>query len=1326
MTLGAFSQPIPSTHYDSLRLKSASTLAGDQPFIAREVPRDLPKPIPVNFTTVAFTLQPDAQAIKSLLAQARYWVNHSRDDLARETIAKLFLIAPENIDGLELLARIAMRERNYNLAADLLKRMRKQQPDALAVQQIAALLQAEDSGTSQLKQARQFARAGRYVEAVEAMRRQFPVLPGEEITLEYWNMVANTPNGWQKARAALQDLVNSDPTNPRYRFELDKLLTTHPPYDRAALTRIIAMTEDPAFAKRARVAWREAILDLSPSANTIALLENYLAHEKNDSAVQAKLDGMRGAVQQRRRQLADPVFRAQHDGLALLAADKTTQAEPLLVRAYESHRDDVEVINGLGLLRLRQKRHAESEALFLRAAKIDPVQRARWQKMAGVAHYWGLITQADVAAKSGQTSVALQLLEQAHQQMPNEPRALIDSAALLTAERRFDAAEAQLKQVLRIAPAEPEAIKGLLQIYLLSSHPEKADNLLAQLTPAERRKFQPIFDQAQAGRLREQAEQQEKDGQHDDAIRTLEAATALDRTDPWLRFDLAKLYGKRRANGDERKADQLFSTLLATNPTDSAAWYAYALIDSARDKPDQGLRSLEHIVPADRTDKITQLQRRLWVATHIRFALATAANGQTARASELLQSTAKAIGDDAELLLPVADAAAEIGAIDTATAVLDQMQRSGSTPQAAASQLRRAEVIARFKDDQALEKALVQIQPVSERDRLDLETLQQTLLERRVEKLIELEQFDAAMSLLSATNSTTVRSQLLRASTALKLHNLAEAETRYRAILQNEPTNQDAAIGLIDTLIAEGNNDEATIRLNDQLRLLNARPAPMDSNDAATLISRLMEVQQNEAALQLLNTALTSAPNNRRLLQQAAQLAERDHDPDAAIAYLQRLLGGSADTTTHRSHLVVAADNPAVDAKSEDRTKLAIIPAVAPIVSSDTYLERKLADLLDQRSTWIAGGVDVRTRDGSVGKSNYRYVEVPLEWKQPGPNGTRLSVQSALVNVDAGSIDLSQTSDASRFGTVLLCQPNCNSGIFRQKATGLALSTSLERDNWRVDVGTTPIGFPVQQVTGGFLTKGDLGKLSYSLDLSRRAVTGSVLSYAGARDPRTGETWGGVVASGVRIGLSRDSGGAFGAWSSLGLHQLSGKNVPANNRVQLMGGGYWRAINEEDRLLSLGLTGMVWHHAKNDGEYTFGHGGYYSPERFQSLSIPITFAQRSQRLSYSVRAALSTSRSSTARADYYPGRPDLQAQATAAGSSPFYSASTGGGIGRSLAAQFEYQLDADLFVGGRFEIDRSSDYAPNRAFVYFRYNLDHDSARPVTFPPEPFIPPSQY
>jgi hypothetical protein len=83
-----------------------------------------------------------------------------------------------------------------------------------------------------------------------------------------------------------------------------------------------------------------------------------------------------------------------------------------------------------------------------------------------------------------------------------------------------------------------------------------------------------------------------------------------------------------------------------------------------------------------------------------------------------------------------------------------------------------------------------------------------------------------------------------------------------------------------------------------------------------------------------------------------------------------------------------------------------------------------------------------------------------------------------------------------------------------------------------------------------------------------------------------------------------------------------------------------------------------------------------------------------------------------------------QAQTAVAGFDPHYSGGRSSGRGHLYAAGFETRLGAQLVAGARFEIERSEDYAPNRALVYLRFAPATRSV--VAFPPEPMLPTSEY
>ncbi len=352
------------------------------------------------------------------------------------------------------------------------------------------------------------------------------------------------------------------------------------------------------------------------------------------------------------------------------------------------------------------------------------------------------------------------------------------------------------------------------------------------------------------------------------------------------------------------------------------------------------------------------------------------------------------------------------------------------------------------------------------------------------------------------------------------------------------------------------------------------------------------------------------------------------------------------------------------------------------------WKEKKLAALIDRRSPWFSSAIDVRTNKGTPGLSQSTFTQIPLEYKTPWHANDEVFFRADVIKLDVGNVDPTREN----FGKMFLCQPNCAPALLAQNAQGVGFMAGYQRDDLRADIGVTPLNFPVSNIVGGITHKGDLGEFGYSIGASRRPLTSSLLSFAGTRDPATGEIWGGVVASGVNLGLSRFTGDMFGFWSSLGLHSLTGRNVLTNNRFQVMAGGQWRLVNEENRLFSLGLSGRYTHHTQNAGEYTFGHGGYYSPQSSRSVTVSTAYGERYPRFSYVLRGSVSASKSQTQSAPYFPTDSLLQQQAAAIG--PTYGGGSGTvGTGYSLGAAWEYQVYQQMFVGGVLSIDRAEFYA---------------------------------
>ncbi len=172
-----------------------------------------------------------------------------------------------------------------------------------------------------------------------------------------------------------------------------------------------------------------------------------------------------------------------------------------------------------------------------------------------------------------------------------------------------------------------------------------------------------------------------------------------------------------------------------------------------------------------------------------------------------------------------------------------------------------------------------------------------------------------------------------------------------------------------------------------------------------------------------------------------------------------------------------------------------------------------------------------------------------------------------------------------------------------QNDAGLGVGVAYQARNWQADIGSTPLGFGKTDFNAGVSLRQPLGEeFSLNLGLSRRPVRDSLLSFAGARDKRSGVAWGGVSASGGRGGLTWDDGN-IGVYGYGALHRLTGSYVVSNTKAELGGGVYQHFVRDADRSLTGGVSLTAIKYDKNLRYFTFGHGGYFSPQEFVAVAL---------------------------------------------------------------------------------------------------------------------------
>ncbi|HHL1881455.1 TPA: UDP-forming cellulose synthase catalytic subunit [Klebsiella pneumoniae] len=344
-----------------------------------------------------------------------------------------------------------------------------------------------------------------------------------------------------------------------------------------------------------------------------------------------------------------------------------------------------------------------------------------------------------------------------------------------------------------------------------------------------------------------------------------------------------------------------------------------------------------------------------------------------------------------------------------------------------------------------------------------------------------------------------------------------------------------------------------------------------------------------------------------------------------------------------------------------------------------------------------------------------RQVDAPLA-------DGRMFFRTDLVNMDAGSF--STHSDGSYSPSWGTCgEIACTSGSKNQTDSGASVAVGWKNDTWSGDIGTTPMGFNVVDVVGGLSYSSDVGPVGYTVNVHRRPISSSLLSFGGQKDSssHTGATWGGVRADGGGLSLSYDRGEAHGIWSSLGADSLTGKNVADNWRVRWMTGYYYKVINENNRRVTVGLNNMIWHYDKDLSGYTLGQGGYYSPQEYLSFAVPVTWRQRTENWSWELGGSVSWSHSRTQTQARYPLLNLIPSDYRQRASELTEEGSSSHGFGYTARALVERRVTSNWFVGAAVDIQQAKDYTPSHALLYVRYSAAGWQGD-LDMPPQPLVP----
>jgi tetratricopeptide (TPR) repeat protein len=972
-------------------------------------------------------------------------------------------------------------------------------------------------------------------------------------------------------------------------------------------------------------------------------------------------------------------------------------------RSIAANPQDADSLGGLGIVRLKQSRFAEARDLLNRATRSG--DGGKWAEALASARFFAGIADVRNALSHGQLTEAQTGAE-----------ALVRSG---------------------YADTGP-ALELLAEIYERQGRYADAADIYRQATNGN----QPGSTRLQSRAARDRALQAAANGDEAGAEQAFQSGLILDPSDPWIRYEFARFL---TAHGRGSEADALISSMAMSQDAD---WlYAAALLTAAEGRPAAADALIGRIDENQRTVQMRNFAIGLKTDMAIARAREMAQQGHQTEAAAALRQLSATPGIDAAKQATIADALYGMGDADGA-ATLAQKALGGDIRDPAAYEP-IVRVLAETGHDAqataAFETASQRSGSTAEGQRV-IARMNGSIAAARADSLRLAGQYAPAFDILQAAwNTAPGNAQVLAALARLYQSgkmNPQAAQTFQLVIKQGQqdgtPPDKGAYAGLIetagaagDTALAHGTIEQALRLFPDdyEIYLAAARMEQARGNGGAAIkyFKRAREIYASKLAggrLSSGNPFAAGPLGTNPFRQQAMAPAPQPVINPFALGSGARIPGASAMMAPSPSGFgsySTAEQAPAGTAAFTSTALPATAPSSAPgPYSGDPVLAKIQSDIqaLNHDSGPRAEPqTGFRVRTGETGLSALKELTGTAELST-GVGGSRLALRAGAVVLDSGR---PTGSALARFGTnataeaqgIVAAKPSLLTQAVTQHAAGVAVSASFAGPLVQAEVGTTPLGFEKTRITWhGAISPRFSANASGRAWFERKPVTDSVLAYAGTRDPVTGTFWGQVMRTGGGMSVSYDRDGT-GVYSDGSYSRYAGSNVPNNSGYQMNVGGYTRFLGDARSSLTGGINFNYQHYANNQNFFTFGHGGYFSPQSFFSVSVPVRYNLKSDRLEIHAEVAPGYQSYNQDQVALYPTNPaaqatldSLKAQDTDVRS--FYDGISQTGFAIAANGSVYYRVQPGTRIGAEFGVNTFGNYNEFKSLIVVRQTLNGD------------------
>ncbi|KQM22070.1 cellulose biosynthesis protein BcsC [Novosphingobium sp. Leaf2] len=390
-------------------------------------------------------------------------------------------------------------------------------------------------------------------------------------------------------------------------------------------------------------------------------------------------------------------------------------------------------------------------------------------------------------------------------------------------------------------------------------------------------------------------------------------------------------------------------------------------------------------------------------------------------------------------------------------------------------------------------------------------------------------------------------------------------------------------------------------------------------------------------------------------------------------------------------------------------------PAQVPVAYAGDPVMAQIQSQIAQLATDTGPRVDVQTgyrgRSGETGLSKLDEIKGSAKFST-GAAGGRVFAKAEAVVIDAGR---PTGSGLARFGSnatpeavgIVAALPSALVNADSQNASGVAFSGGYESDLLQIEAGTTPIGMGQTKFAGRAAITPKIGQnVRATAFVEQRPVTDSIISYAGTLDPVTGERWGQVMRTAGGVGLSYDDQGS-GVYGEGRYYRLTGTNVLKNTGYEANVGGYLQAYKGQHSRVTVGLNVNYQGYDKSQNYFTYGNGGYFSPQSFISVGFPVNYTMQDDRWDASASFTPGFQSYKEDQSPIYPTDAAAQAQLDALKARDtdvrsYYDSLSKTGFALSAQGSLYYKITPGTRIGGELGYNTFGSYDEFRSVLGVR------------------------